>query len=94
MRVVRNFSGEQAWIFREEAESILHGSEVRTLEDDQHNISQPGFYPARTPTPTLSLNGGSCPGVGWNGWEAFPSIGNGEAAMPSTPPGMGSWPSR
>lgn len=44
--------------------------------------------------PTLSLNGGSCPEVGWNGWEAFLSIGNGEAAVPSAPPGMGSWPSR
>lgn len=40
--------------------------------------------------PTLSLNGGSCPGVGWNGWEAFPSIGNREAAVPSAPPGLGS----
>lgn len=34
-----------------------------------------------------SLNGGSCPGVEWNGWEAFPSIGNGEAAVPSSPSG-------
>lgn len=46
------------------------------------------------PTPphthtALSLNGGSCPGVGWNGWESFPSIGNGEAAVPSAPPGWG-----
>lgn len=42
VRGVRNFSAEQAWTFREEAESVLHGGEVRTLEDDQH-ISQPGF---------------------------------------------------
>lgn len=50
--------------------------------------------PYSPPIPALSLNGGSCPGVGWNGWEAFPSIGNGEAAVPSAPPGMGSWPSK
>lgn len=53
-------------------------------------ISQPEFT---QPPSTPSLKEGSCPGVGWNGWETFPSIGNGEAAVPSTPVEMGSWPS-
>lgn len=82
-RGVRNFCGEGA-------ESSLQRDGVRTLEDDQDDGLTSLVLPS---PPTLSLNGGSCPGVGWNGWDAFPRIGNGEATVPSAPVGMGSWPS-
>lgn len=92
-----NFCREEAWTFWEEAESSLLGAGGWGW-----GVSEPWkmikiTFPSLALPPTLStlsLNGGSCPGVGWNGWKAFPSIGNEEAAVPFAPPGMGSWPSR
>lgn len=74
---------------REETESsLVGGGEVGGSGPWKIKITFPSL--ALPPAlPTLSLNGGSCPGVGWNGWKAFPSIGNEEAAVPFAPPGMG-----